>query len=342
MPIKSLGGTIRDPIFYKLAEIGKRHSERVTVYGPFKIRSMVFIATAYYNRWAYWKWILLHPFYIVISFFTLKYYIKEPSLAEKITGILVLNEDANPIIDKELQKNVASVALVWVDVYLTPVFPPRMFDLVDAVMKLEEKIYDQCKNRKTKKPTNLAEKLFFEELENADRQVVSFHPIFKKYHASLRNARNLFNQVSNKPSDVNVQSLKNVIKNLSLNFEKLADWCDNRGDSWPDFVDSYELYKKSEEQKKGKKGLIKKIGLKILWNGLLSLIIMIASGGNVVFSEASSIVTMFGVEGVKIILSFRWQAKSLKKSAKRYRDFSQRAQTFLELYNHVLSDDFLR
>lgn len=339
MPLKSQGGTIKDSIFYKLAEFGKRSSEKVSVYGPFKIRGKVFATAAYYNRWAYWKWIILHPFYLVISFFTLKYYVKESSLAMKIRGILVFDEKANLILNKQLQKRVASVTLVWVDTYLTPVFPPKMFNAVDAVMKLEEKIFDRCKNRKLKKPTNLPEKIFFKELEKADKQVVKFYPIFKKYHASLKNARNLFNQVSNKPSDVNVKSLKNVIKNLSLNFEKLADWCEDRGKSWPDFVDSYELYKKSEERKKG---LLKKIGSKFLWNRLLSIIIKIASSGNVVFSEACSMAGMFGIEGVKIILSFRWQTKSLKKSAKRYRDFSQRAKNFLDLFERVQSNDFLR
>lgn len=325
MPLKSRAGHIQDKIFHNLSQFGKRRSERSSVYGPFTIEGKTFVAVAYYNKWTYWKWILLHPFYLLTSFFSIRYYLKEPSLAKKIKGILVFSEKANPIIDKELQKKMAIVALVWVDTYLTPVFPPRMFKTVDAALKLEEKIFDECKNRKTKKPTNLAEEMFFKELKKADRQIVEFYPLFKKYHASLKNARNLFNQVSDKPSDVNVRSLKTVTKKLVLNFEKLADWCEERGNTWPDFVDSYEMFKKSEELQKGKTGWLKKWGLKVLWNRLLSLIIKIASEGNVVLSEAGSIAIMFGKEGVKMILSFRWQSKSLKKSAKRYRDFSKNA-----------------
>lgn len=98
----------------------------------------------------------------------------------------------------------------------------------------------------------------------------------------------------------------------------------------------------TRERQKGKKGLLKKWGLKVLWNRILSLIIKIASGGNVVLSEAGSIAVMFGKKGVKMILNFRWQAKSLKKAAKRYRNFSKNAEKFLELYDYMLSDDFLR
>ena len=48
------------------------------------------------------------------------------------------------------------------------------------------------------------------------------------------------------------------------------------------------------------------------------------------------------MEGVKVILNLRWQTKSLKKSAERYRDFNKRAERFLTLYERAISTDFLR
>lgn len=104
--------------------------------------------------------------------------------------------------------------------------------------------------QKNTNPTTLSEALFFQELRRADEQVIKFHPIFVKYHSSLKNATNLFNQVSNKPSEANVTTLKSVIGNVALRFEELADWCEKRAQSWPDFVDSYELHKSQKKEKR--------------------------------------------------------------------------------------------
>ena len=37
MPIKSIAGNVQDPIFYRMADFRKKSSERIGVYGPFKI-----------------------------------------------------------------------------------------------------------------------------------------------------------------------------------------------------------------------------------------------------------------------------------------------------------------
>lgn len=339
MKIKSRGGHVKNREFYSMANYGKKPFERVNVLGPFKIGGKRYVAVAYSDRWPYWNWFLRHGIIYLISFFYAHYYLKTMSLVPCIKGMMILDDDADPVSNTKLQMRVAKVALAWIDVYLSPVFPPRLFNLVDTTLRSEQKIFEQCKNRKTPNSATLPEAVFFQELRKADEQVIKFHPLFVKYHSSLKNATNLFNQVSNKPSEANVTRLKSVIGNIALRFEELADWCEKRAQSWPDFVDSFEFYKESEERKKS---LLKRYWPNVVWKVLLSLVAHIISAGNFAFSTIFSLISWLGVKGFKLILSFRWQTKMLKKAARRYRQYSNRAKRFLELYNLPLRKDFLR
>lgn len=229
--MKSWGGQVRNRAFYYVADILKRPFERFNVLGPFKIGGKRFVAVAYFGKRSYWTWFFRHGIIYLISFFNLSYYLKTVSLATRVKGMLILDLNTDLVSDKKLQMRVAKVAVPWIDVYLCPVFPPSLFTLVDHTVKLNQKILEQCKNRKMPKATTIAERTFFQELRKADEQVIKFHPIFLKYHSSMKNATTLFNQVSNHPSETNLMTLKSVISKLALHFEELADWCEKRAQS---------------------------------------------------------------------------------------------------------------
>ena len=164
MKIKSWGGQVRNREFHHVAEIGKKPFERFNVLGPFKIAGKRFVAAAYFNRWSYWSWILRNGITILVSFFNPYYYLKTTSLVPRVKGMMILDDDANTVSNAKLQLRVAKVALAWIDVYLSPVFPPRLFNLVDTTLRLEQKIFEQCKNRKTQIPRLYLRRSFFKNL----------------------------------------------------------------------------------------------------------------------------------------------------------------------------------
>lgn len=339
MKIKSRGGHVQNTEFYYVGQIMKRASERQDVLGPFKVGGKRFVVVAYFEKWSYWSWLFRTGIIYLLSFFYPDYYYKTNSLAARVKGMLILDNDANPVFDKKLQLRVAKVALPWIDVYLCPVFPPRMLTLVNMTAKLHQKAYEQCKNRQIPKPTTFAEGLFFEKLREADQQVMNFHSVFLKLHSSMKNATNLFRQVSDKPSEVNIARLKSVTGRVASSFERLAVWCDERAKSWADFVDSHEFYKISEKRKES---LLKRYGSSGLWKALLAIVAYLISAGNFAFSATFSLISSLGVEGFKALLSFRWQTKMLKRAAKRHGQISNRAQQFLRLYDLPSQKGFLR
>jgi len=339
MRIKSRGGHVTNVEFHYVAEVGKKPFERFNVLGPFEVDGKDFVAVAYFPIWSYWRWVFNHGLIILISFFNQNYYLKSTNLAALVNGMLTLDDDADLVVDRQLQVRIATVALPWIDVYINPVFPPKLFSLIDATAKPLHEIFEQCKKRRRPHSTNVSERFFYQQLRKADEQVIRFYPIFLKYHRSMKNACNLFNQISERPSEKNVMALKSVTHNLALRYQDLAAWCEERAMTWPGFVDAVELHRMAEDRKKT---FSEKYGPKMMWRCFLSILAYTLSGGNFAISLTFNLVTYLGTEGFKTILSFRWQAKMLKKGASRYRKFAKRAMGFLELYNRPLEKDFLR
>lgn len=250
-----------------------------------------------------------------------------------------MDHRANFVNDKEKGIRIARTAVVWIDVYVVPSFPPRMFDIVNATMKIQKKIYEQCKNRTTLKAKEPAEKLYFEQLRKADKQVIEYYPILVHYHDLLKSAKSLFIDISNKPSEAKVLKLKPILGKLAIDFKELSKWCDDRAKSWPSFVDATELYKAYREKKKN---LLERYGPLVLWEILLAGVTQVLTGGNIAYSTAFPIIAKFGFDGFKQIMSFRWQARALRKQAKIYSRFSKRTTNLLNLYDMPLKAGFLR
>jgi hypothetical protein len=336
---RRVGGHVLQRKYYLAAAIGKKRSEQLSPLGPFKVDGKDFVAVAYFDRWAYYKWLVRHGVLLFASFFFPSLYYKTKSLAVKTKGMMILDDKAQFVTDKNQQTRIARIALVWIDVYLCPTFPPKLFNYVNSKIKVEKKFFENCRDRKVPKARSLAEKLYFQELKKADNQVVRFYPILIKYNNLLKNASNLFYGISDKPSEEKVQALKIVMGSLAQNFEELAKWCEERAKSWGDFVDSFELYKKSEERKKG---LLKRYGPSAIWTILMSAVAEILTGGNLAFSAIVALISRFGTEGFNMILSFRWQIKMLKNTGRAYHQFSARAAKFSKLYDIPFKKSFLR
>jgi hypothetical protein len=332
-------GIVRQRRYYDIAKFLKKPSERLMAFGPFKIDGKDFVAVVYFNRWSYYKWMLRHGLVLLISTFYPRYYMKATSLAATTKGMAIFDGKTHFVAAKDQQVRIARTALVWIDVYLSPVFPPKLFNLVDTNMKLEKRVFENCRNRKAPRARSPAEKLYLEQLNKADEQVIRFHAVFMRYHNLLRNAANLFSGISDRPSETKVLSMELVTDSLGRSFEELAKWCEKRAKSWPNFMDSFEQFKKSKE---AEKGLLQKYGPRAIGNLLMSVVAEILSGGNLAFSAIVSMISWFGIEGFKIITSFRWQTRMLKNSAHVYRRFSNRAKTFSKIYDIPLKKNFLR
>jgi len=307
--------------------------------GPLTVDGNDFVAVAYFNNWSYYRWVLQNGINIVISFFRPSFYLKSNSLAIKTKAMKVLNHKAESVTENDQKTRIARTALVWTDIYLVPPFLPRTFDLVDSKLKLQKKIFSQCKNRKMPKAKAPVEKLYFDQLRKADKQVIEFYPIFLRHHTLLKSAKELFSDVSEKPSEQKIIRTRNVVEKLGQNFGELSRWCENRAKSWPDFVDSAELNKEYEEKKKS---FLARYGPRAVFDLMVSVIAEILSGGNIAVSAALPIIAEFGFYGFGTIMNFKWQASMLKKQARTYRKFSKRAANFLKVYDMPLRRDFLR
>jgi hypothetical protein len=333
------GGHVTQMQYYEAAASLRKRSERLNPLGPFNVDGKDFVAVAYFNRWTYYKWMARHGMLLFASSIWPPYYYKSTSLAAKTKGMTILDDKARFVEDKDQQTRVARVALAWIDVYICPVFLPRLFNTVDARLKLEKKMYEKCRDRKVPRAKSLPEKLYFEQLKKADNQVVRFYPIFKRYHNLLKNARMLFSDISDRPSEAKAHKMRTVTGSLAENFEEMAKWCEERAKSWEDFVDSSELYKQSEERKKG---ILERYGPSAIWTLLMGVLAQILSGGNFAFSTIVSLISWLGTEGFRMIFSFRWQIRMLEKSADRYHQFSARARRFSKLYDMPFRNGFLR
>jgi len=333
------GGHVLQREYYDRAVVFKKRSERLDPLGPFKVDGKDFVAVAYFSRWSYYKWMSKYGMLLLGSFFYYPLYFRATSLAATTKGMVVLDDKFRFVSNKDQQIRVARTALVWIDVYLCPAFPPKLFNLVNAKMKLEKRLFENCRNRKVQKAKSLVEKLYLEQLKKADEQVVRFHAIFIRHHDLLKKATTLFGGISNRPSEAKILNMKSLMDSLALSFEALAKWNRERARSWTDFVDSYELYQTSEERKKG---LLERYGPSAIWKSLMSVLAHVLSGGNFDFSAIVSLVSWFGMEGVKMILSFRWQNKMLRNSARVYHRFSARAKGFSKIYDIPLRKGFLR
>lgn len=336
---RQIGGVIRRREYAAMGEIYKERSEHFIPMGPFKINGKDFVAVAYFNNWVYRKWIIRNGISILASFLSPSFYLKSKSLASQTKGMKLMDSKANFVSDNDLKTRIARIALVWIDVYLVPAFPPRTFDVVSAKMKLQKKILQQCKQRKFPKAKEPAEKLYLDQLRKADLQVIEYYPIFKRHHALLKRAKNFFIDISDKPSETKALKLKPVMRKLALNFGELSEWCNQRSQSWPEFVDTTELYK---EYKNKQKSYLERYGPSTLWTVVMGIIGHLISKGNLAFSTAFSIAAKFGIGGLKQILSFKWQAGALKKQARVYLQFSERINDFLKIYDVPLRDGFLR
>lgn len=56
-----------------------------------------------------------------------------------------------------------------------------------------------------------------EQLKKADNQIIEFFPIFSRYHALLKQAKSLFIDISEKPSEEKILRLRKVIQTDATN-----------------------------------------------------------------------------------------------------------------------------
>jgi hypothetical protein len=336
---KMKAGVLRDPKFAFPAKFSKNPNESFVVMGLFPVNDKKYVSVAYYDSWFYRKWFIKNGFISVSSLIYPPIYYKADSLSAKTKAILILNENAEPIENEKVQISVARTALVWADTYLLPVFRPGTFRLAESVFKMQEKIYKECYNRKLPDSKEQTEQMFYTLLRLADKQVIEHHSIFKKHLALLKNAEQLFKEISDKPTETKVLQFRVIIQKLANSSQDLSEWCEKRAKTWLPFVESAEFYKSHRDNKKG---LVSKYGPKGIWVTLLAAMGFIATGDNLGYSIVFSLITEFGVEGFKQILSFKWQASSLKKQAKAYLTFSRKMIKFLTIYEMALEKNFLR
>ena len=335
---KFKAGVFRDRHFRFAAQFCQKNNESFEAMGRFSVDEKKYVSIAYFDKWSYRKWFLKNGFILISSKIYPPIYYRATSLSAKTNGMLILNENAESIENVELQIRVARTALIWIDTYLVPVFRPGTFRLAKSVLKMQEKIYNQCSNRKIPQSKEQAEQLFYSQLRLADKQVIDHYSLFKKHLALLKSAEELFREISDKPTEAKILKFKVIIKKLAASSQALSEWCENRAKTWVPFIESAEFYKSHLNSKKK----LSKYGPKAIWVILLTAIANFATGENLSYSIAFALISEFGVEGFKQIMSFKWQANSLHKQANSYRQFSEKLNKFLEIYAIAPQEGFLR
>lgn len=106
--------------------------------------------------------------------------------------MFILDDDANFFSNRKIKERVSILSFIFLEVYLNPVFPPKIFKILEKTKELEYKIYITCKNRKIPDVNTLAEKVFFKELKKADERVINYYKTSMDYFKSIKNAYSLF------------------------------------------------------------------------------------------------------------------------------------------------------
>ena len=195
------------------------------------------------------------------------------------------------------------------------------------------------KDRNYPSPKNLAERIYFDQLKMADRQAILSTSLFEAYSNLLENLRANFHEVSSHPSQRSVSRLRRTAVRLRDICERISLWCEQRAATWDDFLDACSLYM---SRKKEEKSLLRRQGLKAIRETLIAGIIYVSARGQIPLTIVLRIVAQAGIEGMKMLLSLRWQTKSLMKSAKSYRRLIGRIEGFLALYEKEFDEGFFR
>ncbi len=336
---RQMGGLVRDPIYLFIGQKLKKPSERISPIGPITVDGKKFVAITYFNRGSYYKWWIKNGLNLFLSFFYPALFLRLTSLTKETKGMMLVDDKQHVIINKKHQLRIAQTAMAWIDIYLCPSFKPGTFKIVDQQLKAQKRLAEKWKKRKIPKAKGPVEQLYLEQLKKADKQVLEYQPIIERNHSLVRNAENFFYGISENPSETKVLHMKQIMTRLSSNFQELAEWCSRRAKSWPDFVDSKELY---DEYKNKKKSLTERFGLGAIRESLMTLIGYVVCGGNLAFSLIFAVIGKFGFDGLKILLSFRWQAYFLRRQARTYRILSERAENFLRIYEIPTKNGFIR
>jgi len=331
MKIRSRSGHILNREFHFYKKVYKRANESCVVLGPFIYNRKEYVAIVYFNKWRYYKWHLKALSTLPISLIMPGYYLKTQSkLTDLIQGMTILDHNANLVTSDKINSYVCRIVFIWIEVYLAPFFPHALVKVIHTKTKWVQKISKEIKKRKYPTPRNLAERVYFEQLKIADKQVATFTPIFVIFSKLLKNIWNTFIQVSNRPSEKNILKLRSQAIHLKKLCGRLSLWCEERARTWTDFLDARDLYKQRMEKEKS---LFKRYGYKTLTKLIPALLTYFISGGQIPFSLILQISILIGTEGLKMLLSFRWQTRSLLKAAKYYENFKKRIDVFLSLYD---------
>lgn len=333
------GGHVLQREFAALGETKQKPSERMSPLGPFEIEGKDFVAITYFRKQPYRRWMLSHGAKLFLGSFSHSLYLKTTSLASKTTGMMILDNNVRLINDNDLKKRVALLALVWIDTYISPAFPPKLQNLVAETLKSHTEIIKKCKNREKPKTNAAIEKFYLEQLKKADDQIIASQPLFQRHEKLLKEANIYFNAVSDKPSETSMSHLREVMKRATVNFGELSHWCNEQAKAWPAFIDSLKMYEKSQQNKKN---VLRRLGLHLVPDLLLWAIAEIVTAGNTEYALVFAVISSCGLEGVNMVRDYGWQAKALKKQAQLYQKFSKRTNNFLKIYNKELNANFFR
>ena len=335
------GNVVSDRYPNYVGRKGAWYGEHCVVYGPMECQKRRYLIPVYYPRWKYFFKLLTDWRFVFPSFIIPGYFLKATSYSDIVRGIMVLDDKGHGIPrNEDLFHQLAIIVLVWIHIYITPFLPPKIWRLFELKLKFIEKIVEKCRDRKYPKGQNVFDKIYFEKLKEADTQVLSHWEMLKEHVPTLKLLGKLFVAMSDNPSDTNARQLGATAGRVKLQVRNIAEWCDKRAGTWPDFVDAFTSYRTIQEEKLS---MIRKYGPRTIFDGLLGVILNTVSGFPVPISIAFSAAADIGLSYLRgLILVPKWQEKSLRKAAVAYRKVESRIDRFLERYNFQIPDGFIR
>jgi hypothetical protein len=321
-------GVVRDIAIYRSASAHKKSGERLEVVGYFTIDGKKFTVATYFPAFKYWS-TMLRNLPVLFSFIYPTIYLSQKNLDELITGVRVYDSKKNKVeYDSKKYVEFYRIARIWMRVYFNPFCPPKLY-LLERRLESVKAIAENLKQTKYPEGKSEIEKLYIKKLSEANTQVYNQVSILEKQTKVAKALIATFSGISDYPSDVNITKLHSLALRFKSTLDEMAEWCEHRATTWPDFVDVVSAY----EQRAEDKNLIKKHGISAVLSGLLGSLWGILSGNSPFLGFAYGVTAEFslGLLG-DLIFKPKWQAKMLLQKAKSYRRDIERVERFLELY----------
>lgn len=328
--IRRLGGVVFNSA--ENVDAGKeiRRGERVTVFGHFILDGKPFDIAAYFPTRKYW-WTLVRNFPTQMSAFLFPgAYLRGKYIDELVQGVRVYDSKSRFVpFNTDLYLRSFRAIRIWIRVYLSPFYPPKP-KYFDAKLALVRRVTDVSKRRLNSYTPSKSKEYYIDLVQKADKEMTRYLGTFEKHNKQLQRLSAVFNDVSDNPSNVNMDDLRKKAERFKILLDELALLSEERAKAWPDLEAAKAALRLMQESDEN---ALRKFGPRALLDGLVGVVFGVLSGGSLAIGFMFSVASELGIGFLRhLVLSPRRQADRLMKTAKGYKKAVERVDDFVSLY----------